>query len=261
MAFFGTLAALRDRPIPDLSAARQARIGYRAFAIDRTAPEAAEPLVDIAALGLEGENYYHRPDGPPYYQTAPGSIAGLFLRRSVAARLARVDAVLRAEGLMLHVFDAFRPRAVQTFFHDTWMPAQLRRERPDIDDAALRREVEAYWAAPTQSAESPAPHETGSAVDLTIAVARNGDPLPMGSIFDDMHEIAWTDHFERDAVARASTTGAEALRNRRLLYWLMAGEGFANNPNEWWHFSWGDQMWAKLTGAPAALYGLANLPG
>jgi D-alanyl-D-alanine dipeptidase len=35
----------------------------------------------------------------------------------------------------------------------------------------------------------------------------------------------------------------------------MTGEGFANYPEEWWHFSWGDQMWARLTGAPAAIYG------
>ncbi len=24
----------------------------------------------------------------------------------------------------------------------------------------------------------------------------------------------------------------------------MADEGFAGHPDEWWHFSWGDQMWA-----------------
>jgi D-alanyl-D-alanine dipeptidase len=38
----------------------------------------------------------------------------------------------------------------------------------------------------------------------------------------------------------------------------MAAEGFANNPNEWWHFSWGDQMWAKLSGETVGFFGLAN---
>jgi D-alanyl-D-alanine dipeptidase len=38
----------------------------------------------------------------------------------------------------------------------------------------------------------------------------------------------------------------------------MAEEDFAGHPDEWWHFSWGDQMWAKLTGADAAHYGLAR---
>ena len=45
----------------------------------------------------------------------------------------------------------------------------------------------------------------------------------------------------------------------RLLHWLMTEEGFAGHPDEWWHFSWGDQMWAALTGAPSAPYGLAPI--
>ena len=49
----------------------------------------------------------------------------------------------------------------------------------------------------------------------------------------------------------------EARANRRLLHWLMTEEGFAGHPDEWWHFSWGDQMWAALTGAPHAHYGAA----
>jgi len=44
------------------------------------------------------------------------------------------------------------------------------------------------------------------------------------------------------------------------LHWVMTEEGFAGHPDEWWHFSWGDQLWAKLTGAPAALYGEAEAP-
>ena len=43
-----------------------------------------------------------------------------------------------------------------------------------------------------------------------------------------------------------------------LLHWLMHDEGFVGHTDEWWHFSWGDQMWAKMTGASAAHYGLAS---
>ena len=57
-----------------------------------------------------------------------------------------------------------------------------------------------------------------------------------------------------------SFSDEEARANRRLLHWLMVEEGFAGHPDEWWHFSWGDQMWAALTGAPAAHYGMATLP-
>ena len=54
---------------------------------------------------------------------------------------------------------------------------------------------------------------------------------------------------------------AEAQANRRLLYWVMTEAEFANNPTEWWHYSWGDQMWAKLAGQSAAHYGGCNPTG
>ncbi len=258
-AFFQALETLRQKPIPDLAPLQGRKKNYRAYPIDRASGLYDEKLVEIRDLGIEGENFYSRTDNPPYYEAAPGAIDKLFLRESVATRLRNVDRRLRQAGLRLHVYDAIRPLAVQAYFHDVWMPRRVRERQPDISEAALLAEVEKYWAAPTTSEDSPAPHSTGGAVDLTICKIRNGEPLYMGSIFDDATELAHTDHFERsaqDALGRFSD--AEARQNRRLLYWLMTGEGFANNPHEWWHFSWGDQMWAKLTGAKAAVFGPAK---
>jgi zinc D-Ala-D-Ala dipeptidase len=42
---------------------------------------------------------------------------------------------------------------------------------------------------------------------------------------------------------------------RRVLYWTMLDEDFTNNPTEWWHYSYGDQMWAMFNDKPAAIYG------
>lgn len=42
---------------------------------------------------------------------------------------------------------------------------------------------------------------------------------------------------------------------RRLLAAVMTHAGFVQHPNEWWHFSWGDQLWAWLKGEPHAHYG------
>ncbi|MES1200940.1 MAG: M15 family metallopeptidase, partial [Pseudomonadota bacterium] len=97
---------------------------------------------------------------------------------------------------------------------------------------------------------------TGGAVDLTI-VWQDGEPLYMGSLFDDATALAGTDRFERD-MDEPSFSHDEARANRRLLYWLMIEAGFSNHPDEWWHYSYGDQMWAIHMGKPAALYGLAE---
>src|SRR5579859_7789324 len=139
------------------------------------------------------------------------------------------------------------------------MPSELKRRFPNLAGDALKREIERYWAAPTVDHLSPAPHATGAALDLTVRWI-GAEQLWMGSIFDDVTELAHRDRFERAASGALSFSDEEARANRRLLQWVMAGEGFAGHPDEWWHFSWGDQLWAKLTGAPAAVYGLAETP-
>ena len=35
----------------------------------------------------------------------------------------------------------------------------------------------------------------------------------------------------------------------------MIEAGFSNLPSEWWHYDFGDQLWAWHSGAQAALYG------
>jgi D-alanyl-D-alanine dipeptidase len=82
----------------------------------------------------------------------------------------------------------------------------------------------------------------------------------MGGLFDDPTAISHTDRLERAYDDTGSYSAEEARANRRLLYWAMTEAGFANHPDEWWHYSWGDQMWAKMTGAPAAHYGPAEPP-
>lgn len=230
--------------------------GYRDLPIDQTGALNGEALARVEDFGVCGRNYYAHARNPPYWAPAIGAIDALLVRESVGRRLQSVNARLAAAGLKLYVFDAWRPRAVQAYFHEVWMPAQVRARSPDFTDAQVLAEVERYWAAPSQSPAHPAPHATGGAVDLSI-VWNDGEPLFMGSLFDDASEIAATDYFERE-LSEESFSFAEARANRRLLYWLMLEAGFANHPDEWWHYCYGDQMWAALKGERAALYGLAE---
>ena len=255
MTAFGALEAWRQTPIPDQTEVRARRKGCRSLAIDRARAEYAEPLVDIRTLGIAGENYYWSQRNPPYWRRVEGSVPDLLLRPSVAARLVAVNATLAQAGLELFVFDAWRPRAVQAYFHDVWMPEQLRKLRPELSGDALTNEIERYWAAPTKSEDSPAPHATGGAVDLSVRFI-GGELLWMGSLFDDVTGIAHRDHFERRADA-PGFSDAEARANRRLLHWTMSAQGLSGHAEEWWHFSWGDQMWAAVTGEKAAYYGPA----
>jgi D-alanyl-D-alanine dipeptidase len=39
----------------------------------------------------------------------------------------------------------------------------------------------------------------------------------------------------------------------------MTKAGFINYPKEYWHYSYGDVMWAELTGSTTAIYGIKTL--
>ena len=259
MSLFGVLDEQRTRPIADQRDARLRKAEFRARSIDRANTHYLEEMVDLRDLGIAGENYYYTPRNPPYWRRIEGAVSDLLTRRGVGEKLVHVNAILGMAELELYVFDAWRPKAVQAYFHDVWMPAEIARRNPELAGNALTREVERYWAAPSIDENSPAPHATGAALDLTIRWI-GSDQLWMGSIFDDVTELAHRDRFERMADSVLSFSDAEARANRRLLHWTMTDAGFEGHPDEWWHFSWGDQLWAALAGADTAHYGLAELP-
>jgi len=70
--------------------------------------------------------------------------------------------------------------------------------------------------------------------------------------------VAQPDHF-----ATADPDSPEGLWHQRR-GWLasaMARAGFVRHPGEWWHFSWGDQLWAWQAGVPQARYGRVGVGG
>ncbi len=245
---FGSLEEYRTKRIPDLSTLREAKKGYRQWPIIIDRDRIAH--VDIRNFGVSGKNFYHRSDNPPYYKSIPGSMPELFLRVEVLNRLLQVNRRIKNIGLEVYVHDAWRPQAIQTYFHDVWFPAQVRGRYPEWAEDRVMEEVGNYWAHGAASEEdldpsSPPPHSTGAALDLTLRVV-GCEHLWMGTIFDDVTNRAWPDALE-DRDLGFSFSDDEARKNRRLLYWLMVEAGFQVNPTEWWHFSYGDQMWAKLT--------------
>lgn len=253
-------ADLKRRAVPSSAEALARKAGYREqVPIDFAGQLANEGCIEVRSIGIAGANHYNSPRNAPYYVSVPGSIPELYLRSSVAAKLKEVNARLAPLGVEVYLFDAWRPQAIQRYFHDVWFPEWLRARQPHLTGQALVEEVEKYWAAPTAGEGSPSPHATGGAVDLTLIVSETRQPLFMGGIFDDLTEDAWTDGLERREVR--SMSDEEARANRRLLYWAMTEAGFANNPTEWWHYSWGDQLWARLCGQGAAHYGACDPAG
>lgn len=131
------------------------------------------------------------------------------LQRVTAERIARVQAKLDSAGLVLVVWDCYRPLSVQ------------RRMWKIVKDPR-------YVADPQEGSK----HNRGAAVDVSLATAR-GAALEMGTDHDDFSERAHRDFADLPA---------EAIQHRKALEQVMKNEGFLPLATEWWHFD--DPDWA-----------------
>lgn len=219
-----------------------------------------EPLQSLPGWLQRIEPHPYQALGAPY-----GSDGCPFrLRRGVVDRLAKAAAALNSEapGWRLAIFDAWRPVPVQRFMVAHAIAAECRARGLDpAAGGAPLREVEAevgrFWAPPSEDRATPPPHSTGAAVDLTLADAA-GTLLAMGGAIDAIGPVSEPDHHRAAALADPEGESARWHARRLLLGRVMAAAGFMQHPNEWWHFSHGDQLWAWRSGAPLAIYGRSD---
>ena len=222
--------------------------------------DCGEPLEPLPSSLSRLEPHPYMSLGAPY---GPGACP-FRLRSGVIARLLAADCALAAggEGWRLAIFDAWRPVAVQRFMVEHSIAGECRArglEPASAADPALQAVVEAvarFWAEPSLDPATPPPHSTGGAVDLTLADA-TGRPLAMGGAIDAIGPVSEPDHFAAAAAADPASEAAQWQFRRNRLSEVMAGAGFARHPNEWWHFSHGDQLWAWSRAESPALYGRA----
>ncbi|MBE2168007.1 MULTISPECIES: M15 family metallopeptidase [unclassified Cobetia] len=185
----------------------------------------------------------------------PGAVNECLVRRAVYQRLLQAARAL-PQGLSLVVMDGWRPWRVQQYLFET-LYQSLKTHDPELDEAQLLARTREFVSLPSRDPDAPSPHLTGGAVDVTLCDA-DGLLLEMGTLFDEATPESHADHFERHPPA-SDTPQAEARDNRRLLYHVMTEAGFTNLPSEWWHFDFGDQLWAWYRGEPEALFGPAEM--
>ena len=213
--------------------------------------ECGEPLQALPPALLRIEPHPYMALGAPY-----GASGNPFqLRLGVVQRLldAQQQLVEHDPGLRLSIFDAWRPIAVQAFMVDHSI-AELCRERGvevrsgDAFDQVVA-DVGRFWAAPSRDPMTPPPHSTGAAVDLTLS-SSDGTPLAMGGEIDAIGAVSEPQHY----AGREDSNARRWHQRRQLLAEVMGAAGFAQHPNEWWHYSFGDQLWAWRRGAAVAIY-------
>jgi len=179
---------------------------------------------------------YHKL-GAPYQNVSP-----YMLRQGVLEALQKAQKQLQAKqpGWRIKIFDAYRPVAVQQFMVDYTFQT-LRQQCPNESEEVIAQQVAQFWAPPSDNPETPPPHSTGAAIDLTL-VNEQGETLDFGSAIDELSPRSYPDFYDN-----ATTVAEQCYQQRReLLRDIMVKAGFRQHPQEWWHFSLGDQMWAWL---------------
>ncbi len=179
------------------------------------------------------------------------------LREEVVNRLVKVnDYLISTSSFYLLIYDSWRPIEVQEFmFKRAFL---LECEKSDIDISfeniksypSILKKVEEFWAYPSYDSRCPPPHSTGGALDVCLS-DKEGNLVEMGSTVDQMDETSNPYYY-------ANIKNKEAIiwnSRRNLLREIMTKFGFAQHPNEWWHFSYGDQLWAWKNKKENALYG------
>ncbi|HYH75360.1 MAG TPA: M15 family metallopeptidase [Candidatus Saccharimonadales bacterium] len=268
-----TITKLTDvlrQPIPIQATARQLKQGYRTYPVLTGTERNAEPLVDIALYGIAGQSYYSRPNRTTG-DAVPGIDPVIRVRKSIAERLAAINHALQNSEAVrelfggpveLYVEEGTRSLALQEQLYNQVFPAFIASSHPKLTPEQVLAERDKLIARPATVSSVP-PHATGGAIDIAL---RHAHPdlcyvpkslIPMGRKTG-ISTVAQPDYYEQK---QTPTHPEERLRrNRRIFYWVMRGAlqqddtGFVCNPDEWWHWSYGDQMWAALTQAPAAFF-------
>ena len=257
-----------------MSDLRRSKIGYNDELIDTTPSLSSEELVRLDDYGIANQAFYSRPNnstGEPIEGVRPD----LWVRRSVAETLQQINMALPNQiftdlfgsTVELYVEDAWRDPELQTELYNIHFPQLLRNSGLSEEQVMKRRSD--LIALPSTDPLRPSPHVTGAAVDITLRQVSSsrrfveGLTIDFGSADNDISRRCDPDYYETAELTSADDRRAQ--RTRRAWYAVMTGAAFGMpthmtvNPTEYWHWSRGDQLWARVTGK-RAYYSIMEKP-
>ena len=219
------------------------------------------PIFENSERLISIEKYFKFIEPHPYYKLgAPYKDKNEIwsLRESVVDKLINANKLLKNinKDYSLIIYDAWRPIEVQSFMFNLALENEfnhrglINAEEKIKNHSEVLKKVERFWAYPYANKKCPPPHSTGGAVDLTI-IDSSGDLIDMGCKIDDIGGKALPDFY----IDSSSKDGVIRNIRRNLLKNVMCNSGFSQHPNEWWHFSYGDQLWAWQNNYEEAIYG------
>lgn len=165
----------------------------------------------------------------------------LYLRKTVYEKICKFNELANKDGYKIKLLDTYRSLESQK---RSWEKRILETKKlyPDASEEDIVRLTSLKVANPTNGNGG---HQTGGAIDITLT-DKNGVELDMGSKYAE--HIPQTKTYSKELTE-------EQYKNRQYLLDNMKKLDFVNFPTEWWHYCYGDQMWAAYKGKKECFYG------
>lgn len=177
------------------------------------------------------------------------SIAECWVRSSIFDRLIAAASFL-PKNITLVVLDGWRSVLIQEQLYKTLVDFIKRDSKySKLSQEEIENIARVKVSPPRTDDKEPSPHITGGSVDVTLC-DEHGRLLEMGSLFDENIPASTSNFLE----TCAENDYTQERKNRRLLYKAMIKAGFTNLPSEWWHYDYGNQLWAYYSKTSKAIY-------
>lgn len=165
----------------------------------------------------------------------------VLLRQSVVEKLKSASKQL-PKGIKFKIYSAYRDLDLQ---RQKWNERlEINREKfPLLNEQELEKLTRSQIANPQKGFGG---HQTGGAIDITLCDEK-GQDLDMGTKISEHNNLTRTNN---------KSLSVEQHKNRALLLSSLEKQGFKNYPGEWWHFSYGDRLWAAYSKQKQCFYGL-----
>lgn len=166
----------------------------------------------------------------------------IFVRSSLHKQLKLASGLLPSNYILI-IREGHRPYQVQKKLLHKLMLNYLAKNNNSSEEEAIEF-ARTYVSDP--SIILP-PHSCGAAVDIDIFDVKTNKLLDFGSPVNTESKISFL-HSENITKVQKD--------NRMMLLEIMLSSNFASTYTEWWHYSYGDTIWAWFYEKPNAIYNL-----
>ena len=200
-------------------------------------------FINKKCIRENGEGFVDLRSYPKLFFDASFDGKPVLIRAGVADKLHYAQSLL-PKHLFLKVLSAYRSMKDQEKLYQFYY-AEMQKNYPQLTAIDWERMTKAICANPKSGGGG---HQTGGAVDITLC-DECGKELDMGTRYLEM---------DTKTPTHASDISPVSQQNRALLCHVLNMADMQNYPNEWWHFCYGDRMWATYKRKKYAIYGVVR---